>query len=65
MNTCKNDTFIFKDVNLGKGDSQKKAIPLCTGTFTITQDADLEYNIENINLLLELAIKNNHDAVLG
>ncbi len=61
----KNDTFIFKDVNLGKGDSQKKAIPLCTGTFTITQDADLEYNIENINLLLELAIKNNHDAVLG
>ena len=61
----KDDTFIFKEKNSGKGDSQKIAIPLCNGDFTIIQDADLEYNIENINLLLELAIKKNHDAVLG
>lgn len=61
----KEDTFIFKEKNSGKGDSQKIAIPLCNGDFTIIQDADLEYNIENINLLLELAIKKNHDAVLG
>ena len=61
----KNDTFIFKEKNSGKGDSQKIAIPLCTGDFTIIQDADLEYNIENINLLLQLAIEKNHDAVLG
>ena len=61
----KDDTFIFKEKNSGKGDSQKIAIPLCNGNFTIIQDADLEYNIENINLLLELAIKKNHDAVLG
>jgi len=52
----KDDTFIFKEKNSGKGDSQKTAIPLCVGDFTIIQDADLEYNIENINLLLELAI---------
>ena len=61
----KNDIFIYKNKNLGKGDSQKVAIPLCEGDFTVIQDADLEYNIQNINSLLELAIKNNHDAVLG
>ena len=61
----KNDTFIFKEKNSGKGDSQKIAIPLCNGDFTIIQDADLEYNIENINLLLQLAVEKNHDAVLG
>ena len=61
----KNDTFIFKDKNLGKGDSQKLAIPLCAGDFTVIQDADLEYNVDNINSLLELAIKDEHDAVLG
>jgi glycosyltransferase involved in cell wall biosynthesis len=61
----KDDTFIFKEKNSGKGDSQKTAIPLCVGDFTIIQDADLEYNIENINLLLELAINKNYDAVLG
>ncbi len=61
----KSDIFIYKNKNLGKGDSQKIAIPLCDGDFTVIQDADLEYNIENINSLLELAVKNNHDAVLG
>ncbi len=61
----KNDIFIYKNKNLGKGDSQKLAIPLCKGDFTVIQDADLEYNIQNINSLLELAIKNNYDAVLG
>jgi len=60
-----NDIFIFKENNLGKGDSQRLAIPLCKGDFTIIQDADLEYNIENINSLLKHAIENNYDAVLG
>ena len=61
----KNDIFIYKDKNLGKGDSQKIAIPLCEGSYTVIQDADLEYNVENINSLLELCIKKDHDAVLG
>ena len=61
----KNDIFIYKDKNLGKGDSQKIAIPLCDGSYTVIQDADLEYNVENINSLLELCIKKDHDAVLG
>ena len=61
----KNDIFIYKDKNLGKGDSQKIAIPLCEGSYTVIQDADLEYNVENINSLLELCIIKDHDAVLG
>ena len=61
----KDDIFLFKKSNMGKGDSQKLAIPLCSGDFTIIQDADLEYNVENINSLLKLLIEKNHDAVLG
>ena len=61
----KDITFIFKEKNMGKGDSQKIAIPLCGGEFTIIQDADLEYNVENINSLLKLIIEKNFDAVLG
>ena len=58
-------TFIFKKKNIGKGDSQKIAIPFCVGDFTIIQDADLEYNVENINSLLKLILEKNFDAVLG
>ena len=61
----KNDIFIYKNKNLGKGDSQKIAIPLCDGNYTVIQDADLEYNVENLNSLLELCIKRQYDAVLG
>ena len=61
----KDDIFIFKKSNKGKGHSQKLAIPLCTGNLTIIQDADLEYNIENINSLLKMLIEKNYDAVLG
>ena len=38
---------------------------MCSGDFTIIQDADLEYNIENINSILKLIIDKNYDAVLG
>ena len=64
-NLNNNLKFIYKDKNSGKGDSQRLAIPLSTGDFTIIQDADLEYNINNINSLLELMINQNYDAVLG
>ena len=64
-NLNNNLKFIYKDKNSGKGDSQRLAIPLCTGDYTIIQDADLEYNINNINSLLELMINQNYDAVLG
>ena len=64
-NTSSDLKFIYKAKNSGKGGSQKLAIPLCTGEYTVIQDADLEYNVENINSLLKLLIEKNHDAVLG
>ena len=64
-NLNNNLKFIYKDKNSGKGDSQRLAIPLSIGDFTIIQDADLEYNINNINSLLELIVNQNYDAVLG
>jgi len=64
-NLNNNFKFIYKDKNYGKGDSQRLAIPMSTGDFTIIQDADLEYNINNINSLLELMVNQNYDAVLG
>ena len=64
-NSNNNLKFIYKNKNCGKGDSQKIAIPLCNSDFTIIQDADLEYNIENINSILELIVNQNYDAVLG
>ena len=64
-NLNNNLKFIYKNKNCGKGDSQKIAIPLCNSDFTIIQDADLEYNIENINSILELIVNQNYDAVLG
>jgi len=60
-----NIKFIYKSKNSGKGSSQKLAIPLCNGDFTIIQDADLEYNVNNINSLLKLMVDSNYDAVLG
>ena len=60
-----NIKFIYKSKNSGKGSSQRLAIPLCTGDFTIIQDADLEYNVNNINSLLKLMVDSNYDAVLG
>jgi len=60
-----NCRYIYKEKNSGKGDSQRIAIPMCSGDFTIIQDADLEYNIKNINDLLKLLVKNNFDAVFG
>ena len=53
-NTSSDLKFIYKAKNSGKGGSQKLAIPLCTGEYTVIQDADLEYNVNNLNSLLEL-----------
>lgn len=57
--------IIFQPRNLGKGNSIRTAIPLCSGDFTITQDADLEYHPRQYRLLLKKALDDNLDAVYG
>ena len=63
--TDKNVRIIYQPKNFGKGNSVRKAIPLCTGEFTITQDADLEYHPRQYRLLIQKALDGNLDVVYG
>tara|TARA_A100001011_G_C14306723_1_gene843529 strand:- start:2582 stop:3286 length:705 start_codon:yes stop_codon:yes gene_type:complete len=56
---------VFKDKNKGKGDSQKLAKKYVTGDFVIIQDADLEYDPEDINKLLKIALDEDKEFVIG
>jgi len=63
--TDENVRTILQPRNLGKGNSIRTAIPLCTGEFTITQDADLEYHPRQYRFLLQKALEEDLDAVYG
>lgn len=60
-----NVRVIFQPRNMGKGTSIRTAIPLCTGDYTIIQDADLEYDPAEWPLLIEKAVQEDLDAVFG
>jgi glycosyltransferase involved in cell wall biosynthesis len=53
------------DINLGKSQTVRKGILASTGDFVVIQDADLEYNPEDINFLLTQLLKNNCDVAYG
>jgi glycosyltransferase involved in cell wall biosynthesis len=63
--TAENVQIVLQPRNLGKGNSIRTAIPLCTGNYTITQDADLEYHPRQYKALLEKALGENLDVVYG
>ena len=56
---------IYKPENKGKGHSQKIAKPHVTGDYVIIQDADLEYNPDDIVKLLDIAINQDKEFVIG
>lgn len=58
-------TVLFNKLNMGKGTSIRKAIPLVSGDYTIIQDADSEYDPRDILKLLALVSKEKALVVYG
>lgn len=58
-------TIIYNNKNLGKGATQRLGIAKASGDWLITQDADLEYDPNDILKLLTVAEQKNAQVVYG
>jgi glycosyltransferase involved in cell wall biosynthesis len=57
--------FLHHEVNRGKGAAIQTAIAKAAGEYLVIQDADLEYDPEELNVLLKPVIRGLADVVYG
>jgi len=57
--------YIKHGINSGKGSAIRTGLSHVTGDYVIIQDADLEYDPTEFNLMLEPVISRNADVVYG
>jgi len=57
--------YFEHDINQGKGAALHTGITKATGEYIVIQDADLEYDPEEFNLLLDPVLKGVADVVYG
>ena len=57
--------LIFNDKNLGKGAAIAKGIKFASGEISIIQDADLEYDPDEYEKIIDPILSDNADVVFG
>jgi hypothetical protein len=57
--------IVMHDQNQGKGAALRTGFALATGTAVVAQDADLEYDPEDLRLLIQPIIEDRADVVYG